>query len=216
MTELSELLGLLNKSGITGIILTGLSLFSCYLFIKNIAYLLWVTRSFDHDRIRETDQECNNPLQAVIQSALHARVPCGPDLKTELAYLFHRHFVGVERDIALLRLGAAIAPLLGLMGTALGMVKVFRVIATHTSVNPALLAGGIWEALITTIMGLAIGIPTMCFFYVLVLRMQHLRIVAIEHSCLAVSRKSRSRSPENSGDCCVSRSAVCRTGELGI
>ena len=195
---------IISKSGVLGYILTFLSILSCYLFIKNALYLLWVTRSFDHEKDRSSNQKSNNPLGAVIRSALQARVPCGPDLKTELVYLFHRHFVSVERDIALLRLTSAISPLLGLMGTALGMVKVFKVIATHTTVNPTVLAGGIWEALITTIMGLAIGIPTMCFYYVLVLRMQHLRIIAIEHSCQAVSRAGEKE------DCCVAIPMNCQ------
>ncbi len=203
------MIDLLTKSGALGVILAVLSVVSCYLFIKNVAYLVWVTRSFSHNKIGRGSEESKNPLQAVIQSALHARVPCGPDLRTELAYLFHRHFFGVERDIALLRLTAAISPLLGLMGTALGMVKVFQVIATRTSVNPTVLAGGIWEALITTIMGLSIGIPTMCFYYVLALRMQHLRIVAIEHSCRAVSRADQPPAVQ-ANECCAARPVACR------
>lgn len=190
---MNEIIAVFAKGGVIGVILSLLSIFLCYLFFKNVIYLYWVSRKFDHNCDGQDDKINKNPLQAVIQSAIRARVPCGPDLKNELAYLFHRHFVGVERDIALLRLGAVISPLLGLMGTALGMVKVFQAIATHTTVNPAILAGGIWEALVTTIMGLAIGIPAMCFYYVLSLHMQHLRIVAVEHSCRAVSRASRLR-----------------------
>jgi biopolymer transport protein ExbB len=60
---------------------------------------------------------------------------------------------------------AAIAPLLGLLGTVLGMVDLFKVVEEQArggtvGVNPALLAGGIWKALITTVAGLTVAIPT--------------------------------------------------------
>jgi biopolymer transport protein ExbB len=55
---------------------------------------------------------------------------------------------------------AQIAPLLGLTGTVLGLVETFKVIqSSQGSVNPSLMAGGIWEALLTTIVGMLITIP---------------------------------------------------------
>lgn len=55
---------------------------------------------------------------------------------------------------------ATLAPLLGLLGTVLGMIEAFRVLeAAGGRADPALLAGGIWEALLTTAAGLAIAIP---------------------------------------------------------
>lgn len=56
---------------------------------------------------------------------------------------------------------AALSPLLGLLGTVLGMIAVFGDIAGADSrVSPALLSGGIWEALLTTAIGMAVAIPT--------------------------------------------------------
>jgi len=55
---------------------------------------------------------------------------------------------------------ATLAPLLGLLGTVLGMIEAFRALETAGGqADPALLAGGIWEALLTTAAGLAIAIP---------------------------------------------------------
>lgn len=59
---------------------------------------------------------------------------------------------------------AALAPLLGLLGTVIGMIRAFMVIEGQgTSVSPALLAGGIWEALLTTAAGLTVAIPCLMF-----------------------------------------------------
>ncbi|WP_417516130.1 MotA/TolQ/ExbB proton channel family protein [Minwuia sp.] len=55
---------------------------------------------------------------------------------------------------------ATLAPLLGLFGTVLGMIEAFRQLeAAGNQVNPAILSGGIWEALLTTAVGLAVAIP---------------------------------------------------------
>ena len=56
---------------------------------------------------------------------------------------------------------ASLAPLLGLFGTVLGMIEAFRRLEQSGSrVDPAILSGGIWEALLTTAVGLAVAIPT--------------------------------------------------------
>lgn len=59
---------------------------------------------------------------------------------------------------------AALTPLLGLLGTVVGMIRAFMVIESQGSaVSPALLAGGIWEALLTTAAGLTVAIPCLLF-----------------------------------------------------
>jgi biopolymer transport protein ExbB len=65
----------------------------------------------------------------------------------------------IEKGLSWLGLIATIAPLLGLTGTVTGMIKAFMVIASSSSVSPSMLAGGIWEALITTAAGLLVAIP---------------------------------------------------------
>jgi biopolymer transport protein ExbB len=63
---------------------------------------------------------------------------------------------------------AHLSPLLGLLGTVLGMITAFmRVESAGAIVDPALLSGGIWEALLTTAFGLTIAIPAMAAFYLL-------------------------------------------------
>jgi biopolymer transport protein ExbB len=73
-----------------------------------------------------------------------------------------RHVVHeLERYLDTLGTVAAISPLLGLLGTVIGMVKVFAAITTHGVGNPTVLAGGIAEALITTAAGLTVAIPAL-------------------------------------------------------
>ncbi len=68
---------------------------------------------------------------------------------------------GLERGFRLLDTIAQIAPLLGLFGTVLGMIDAFQSLqGAGSSVDPSLLAGGIWVALLTTAVGLAVAMPT--------------------------------------------------------
>jgi len=71
-----------------------------------------------------------------------------------------RQIRGLERGLGSLSLISVISPLLGLTGTVLGMIQAFQVIEAHGSrVDPGMLAGGIWQALITTAAGLFVAIP---------------------------------------------------------
>ncbi len=76
------------------------------------------------------------------------------------------HITGrLYRKVEILNVIAAIAPMLGLMGTVLGMIDAFNTIAAKQGVaGPEDLAGGIGQALITTLLGLAVAIPTMVAF----------------------------------------------------
>lgn len=77
----------------------------------------------------------------------------------ELSIIGTKQVMLIEKGLSWLNLIATIAPLLGLTGTVTGMIKAFMVISNSTNVNPSMLAGGIWEALITTAAGLLVAIP---------------------------------------------------------
>ena len=69
----------------------------------------------------------------------------------------------LERYLNALGTIAAVAPLLGLLGTVIGMIRVFSVITTQGVGNPGVLASGISEALLTTAAGLTVAIPALMF-----------------------------------------------------
>ena len=79
------------------------------------------------------------------------------ELKLDEAIL--RESPKLEFGLNLLKLGAAIAPLLGLLGTVTGMIKTFQAMMIYGAGDPQLMAGGISEALVTTMLGLIAAIP---------------------------------------------------------
>lgn len=84
-----------------------------------------------------------------------------PDtVRAEVARHGNRALEDLRAWLRPLEVIASLAPLLGLFGTVLGMIAAFRQLeAAGSQVNPAILSGGIWEALLTTAVGLAVAIP---------------------------------------------------------
>ena len=80
----------------------------------------------------------------------------------------------LEKRTDLLANVAGLAPMLGFLGTVTGMISAFQEIQRLQSVNPAVLAGGIWEALITTAAGLFVGIPALFLYNYLMTRIKRL------------------------------------------
>jgi len=80
----------------------------------------------------------------------------------------------LERNLGMLGTIAAIAPLIGFLGTVTGMIKAFmQVQSLGGAVDASVLAGGIWEALITTAAGLFVGIPALIFYNWLQAKVEH-------------------------------------------
>ncbi len=161
--------------GASGVALVAVAALAAYLCAKYAVYLGWVGWVFRRHvagLLRDPSQldpeagaRVGNPLIRMFSEAVRADCRGPDDRRAELAFLFHKHFRKVNRALTILRLISVISTLLGLLGTVLGISKVFRVIAGQTVANPAVLANGIWEALTTTIMGLAITIPVLCLYY---------------------------------------------------
>jgi len=103
----------------------------------------------------------SSPLGRVLASGL-SNVNAHREVMKESIEETGRHVVHeLERYMNTLGTIAAISPLLGLLGTVIGMIKVFSVITSQGVGNPAVLAGGISEALITTAAGLSVAIPAL-------------------------------------------------------
>jgi biopolymer transport protein ExbB len=91
-----------------------------------------------------------------------------------------------------LELIAAVAPLLGLLGTVFGMIEAFRALEQAGSqVDPALLSGGIWEALLTTAAGLSVAIPALAAFHWFDRTLERLRFLLEDR----LARLARLRAP---------------------
>ena len=103
------------------------------------------------------------PRERVTQAAMHAVLT--PAFSTEMAEkeitrIAKGELAVLRRGLRPLELIATIAPLVGLLGTVLGMIGAFQALQdSGNGADPSVLAGGIWEALLTTAAGMAVAIP---------------------------------------------------------
>lgn len=114
------------------------------------------------DKAKEAVDLCsdvNSPLARILLVVLKNRGCKRAYLKSLAEEIGEREAVFLQRYLGLLGTIANITPLLGLLGTVLGMIKAFNIIAVQGMGTPATLGGGISEALITTAAGLTVAVP---------------------------------------------------------
>lgn len=152
--------------------------------------ILQVHRAGQLDARRIEAIRTSSPLGRVLAAGLVNQRHSREVMKEAIEDVGRQVVAELERFLNALGTIAAISPLLGLLGTVLGMIKVFTAITAAGVGNPGVLAGGISEALITTAAGLAIAIPSL-FFYrylrarvdTLVLKMEEeaLKLIEVLH-----------------------------------
>lgn len=118
----------------------------------------------------------NSPLGRILAAGL-ANARAGREImKERIEEAASQEIHEMERFLSTLGTIAAIAPLLGLLGTVIGMIDVFSAIMLHGTGDTALLAGGISKALITTAAGLSVAIPAVFFHRFLVRRVDEITV----------------------------------------
>jgi len=129
---------------------------------KNLLAQVWAwikNNQLDSDKLR--DLKNSSPLGRILAAGLsnshHGRDVMKESIQEAASHVIH----DLERYLNTLGTIAAISPLLGLLGTVIGMIKVFTSIMLQGTGNAGVLAGGISEALITTASGLSVAIPAL-------------------------------------------------------
>ena len=113
----------------------------------------------------------DTPASRIIQRGLERLGRPIDEIKEAVGEAGRRETYALEKRMDLLASVAAIAPMLGFLGTVTGMIAAFQEIQRYEGlVNPSLLAGGIWEALVTTAAGLAVGIVALFAYNILTSR----------------------------------------------
>ncbi|MEP2922422.1 MAG: MotA/TolQ/ExbB proton channel family protein [Sulfitobacter sp.] len=129
----------------------------------------------DRTAARVAIDSSSSYLAPLVDIALSA----DPDMAERLQADAESSFAKLERGLRLLDSVAQLAPLLGLFGTVLGMIEAFQSLQdAGAQVDPSILAGGIWVALLTTAVGLVVAMPTAFILSWFESRMEAERVVA--------------------------------------
>ncbi len=141
-------------------------------FLKGVTSLV---RAKKYDEAVDRCDEAYGPAVRVVQAALVKRRLPKSDLKEFVQEIAQLQMPRLESHLGLLATIAYISPLLGLLGTVIGMIKAFMEMNTAMGSAPISdLAGGIWEALITTAGGLAVAIVAYSAFNYLSTRLNRI------------------------------------------
>ncbi|MEW5758064.1 MAG: MotA/TolQ/ExbB proton channel family protein [Candidatus Omnitrophota bacterium] len=136
-------------------------------------------------QIREAIDICDrtpSPIAKILKAGILKYDHNKEDIREAIEDAASFEIPNLEKNLSFLATLAHISPLLGLLGTVTGMVRCFQTIeAKAVAVNPVDLAGGIWEALITTVAGLIVAIPAYVAYNFMVTKVKHY-IVEMERS----------------------------------
>ena len=149
-----------EQGGIVGYFILLIGLVGLLLGVERLLVLTFLRRAVERQS-RDVGRPGDNPLGRVLAVAGAERVAVVDyevlELKLDDAVM--KEAPSLERGLGAMKVFAAIAPLLGLLGTVTGMIETFQAITLFGTGDPKLMAGGISQALVTTALGLIVAVP---------------------------------------------------------
>ena len=153
-----DLLTRLQQGGVVGYVIIGLGVIGLLIAIERLLTLSLVARKVSRQLLNR-NPSAHNPLGRILM-ACEQRATDDPEaLGFKLDEAILRELPAIQRGLGSISLVAAIAPLLGLLGTVIGIIETFQAITLFGTGDPRLMSGGISLALVTTVIGLVVAIP---------------------------------------------------------
>ncbi|MBA2778573.1 MotA/TolQ/ExbB proton channel family protein [Billgrantia kenyensis] len=189
-----------HQGGAVGYVVVGLGALGLLVALLQYAYLLRVTLAMRRQLRDLSELREDNPLGRVLQRfrALHDD-PVPEALEARLDEAVLAELPRLERGQPLVKLLAAVAPLLGLLGTVTGMIVTFQAITVFGTGDPQLMAGGISQALVTTVLGLITAVPLLFAYTALAGRSRHLAGLVEGQASAALAEQLEQRPQGPSG-----------------
>lgn len=179
----------IRQGGWIGFIILGLGAIGLLLAMQRFVYLAFVQRRVGRQqKTSETSQ--NNPLGRILSVYSDEMSNDVETLSLRLDEAILRETPKIERGLVTLAILAAIAPMLGLLGTVSGMIETFQSITLFGTSDPKLMSGGISQALVTTQLGLAVAIPLLLIHSALSSKSNRLIQILDEESAAIVARNA--------------------------
>lgn len=148
-----------HQGGFVGYVISGVFAFAILLALWRFLVLTGISSKVKSQLKSSTANE-NNPLGRVLKIAEDNPGLDAESLELKLHEAVLKERPRIESGLNLLKIIAMVAPLLGLLGTVTGMIITFQMITLFGAGDPKAMAGGISQALVTTVLGLVVAIPT--------------------------------------------------------
>lgn len=166
-----SILDLFEKGGPVVWILAGYSVVALGIALERFIFLFLIEKAPSdlETRLRKADFNSAKGAEAIVAQSITEATSRGvTDLDRVASRVGTQEVVKMERGLRTLAFIGNTAPLMGLFGTITGMIKAFMVIEqAGGKVDAQALAGGIWEAMVTTGVGLAVSLPTLLLLHIL-------------------------------------------------
>ena len=160
MQQTPSFMDRVHQGGLVGYVIMALGALGLLLALAKLVWLFRVSRQIDLQANQLDNLRDDNPLGRIL--GVIGDQPKLEELETlelKLDEAILKEIPALDRGNALIKLLAAVAPLLGLLGTVTGMIVTFQAITLFGTSDPKLMAGGISQALVTTVQGLVVAIP---------------------------------------------------------
>ena len=185
LTQAPDLRERIGQGGVIGYLIITLGICGVLLAVYRFV-VLWLESRRIRFQLADLDNpRDNNALGRILLSYQEDTSLDVEALELKMGESVLREVPSINRHLPLLRIIAAVAPLMGLLGTVTGMIITFQAITLFGAGDPRLMAGGISQALITTVLGLTVAIPTLLLHNMVQTRAQALTDI-LQHEAVAV------------------------------
>jgi biopolymer transport protein ExbB len=181
-----------QQGGLPGYVVTVLACFGLAIGLQRLLVLLLVTKKVNR-QVNSKNISSNNPLGRVLQVYDDNPKADVETLELKLNDAILKETPALERGLNTIKVLAAVAPLLGLLGTVIGMINTFQAITLWGAGDPKLMADGISQALVTTVQGLLAAIPLLLLHSVTSGRAKLVQQVLEEQSAGLIARRAEAQ-----------------------
>ena len=158
LMQTPDLLERVQQGRIVGYVIIAIGVVGLLIALERALRLSYVGRQVRKQR-KSPNPDLNNPLGRVM-AVYQGSIELSPEtLELKMDESIIKDSSSMQRGLPTLKILAAIAPLLGLLGTVTGLIETFQSITLFGTGDPGLMAGGISQALVTTVLGLSVAIP---------------------------------------------------------
>lgn len=190
MIDRPDLKQRIEQGGLVGrIILFGLGGLGLLLSIWKLIALT-LTGLKVKSQLKAKSASTSNPLGRVLKVAEDNPNSDGESLELKLEEAVLKERPSIESGLSMIKIVSMVAPLMGLLGTVVGMIQTFQAITDFGAGDPKLMAGGISGALVTTVLGLVVAIPTVFFHTILSGKAKGIMHILDEQSAGIIAEKA--------------------------
>ncbi len=190
LVETPDLLERINQGGIVGYVILSLGLLGLLIVIVRLSYLALTGRAIRNQLSNPATPSPQNPLGRILTVAAENSDTDPGNLELQIDEAILRELPRLTQGEGLVKLLAAVAPLLGLLGTVVGMIATFQAITLFGTGDPKMMADGISQALVTTALGLIVAIPLL-FMHTLVTSRSQALVQILDEQTLGLVAANR-------------------------